>query len=156
MAVHCIESGCIGLKIPSHLDISLGLCPRDISRASEISSSGMYNPIHPPPLSSVRIQSAFGRLEGRVLQYKARAFNFNIQYDMFNIYKKDNQIVFVQTLVWILQHFHIWHLFCHLDNLDNRSKDDNQNIPSCSQRWVLQYAPYHGNSMRNSIKKWTK
>ena len=40
MAVHCLESGCIGLYIPSDLKISsalemsLGLRPRDISRAS--------------------------------------------------------------------------------------------------------------------------
>ena len=32
MAVHCLESGCIGLYIPSDLEISLG--PRDVPRAS--------------------------------------------------------------------------------------------------------------------------
>ena len=32
MAVHCLESGCIGLYIPSDLKISLG--PRDVPRAS--------------------------------------------------------------------------------------------------------------------------
>ena len=36
MAVHCLESGCIRLYIPSDLEISLGPrdVPRDISRAS--------------------------------------------------------------------------------------------------------------------------
>ena len=32
MAVHCLESGCIGLHIPSDLKISLG--PRDVPQAS--------------------------------------------------------------------------------------------------------------------------
>ena len=34
MAIHCLDPGCIGLYIPSDLEISLGLRPQDISRAS--------------------------------------------------------------------------------------------------------------------------
>ena len=32
MAVHCLESGCIGAYIPSELEISF--CPQDVSEAS--------------------------------------------------------------------------------------------------------------------------
>ena len=37
MAEHCLESGCIGLYIPSDLEMSLGLRPRDIPSDLEIS-----------------------------------------------------------------------------------------------------------------------
>ena len=70
MDVHCLESGCIGKYIPlgprdfpragilhpSALEISLGLRPREISRASgckipalgkSLGPRGMYFPIHP-------------------------------------------------------------------------------------------------------------
>ena len=63
MAVHCLESGCIGLYIPSDLEISLG--PRDVPRASPSGHlSGLGKSLgrrgcttqYIPPLGSVRIQ----------------------------------------------------------------------------------------------------
>ena len=63
MAVHCLESGCIGLYIPSDLEISLG--PRDVPRASPSGHlSGLGKSLGRqgcttqciPPLGSVRIQ----------------------------------------------------------------------------------------------------
>ena len=62
MAVHCLESGCIGLHIPSDLEISLG--PRDVPRASPSGHlSGLGKSLgrrgcttqYIPPLGSVRI-----------------------------------------------------------------------------------------------------
>ena len=64
MAVHCLESGCIGLYIPSDLEISLG--PRDVPRASPSGHlSGLGKSLgrrgcttqYIPPLGSVRIHS---------------------------------------------------------------------------------------------------
>ena len=63
MAVHCLESGYIGLHIPSDLEISLG--PRDVPRASPSGHlSGLGKSLgrrgcttqYIPPLGSVRIQ----------------------------------------------------------------------------------------------------
>ena len=63
MAVHCLESGCIGLHIPSDLEISLG--PRDVPRASPLGHlSGLGKSLgrrgcttqYIPPLGSVRVQ----------------------------------------------------------------------------------------------------
>ena len=63
MAVHCLESGCIGLYIPSDLEISLG--PRDVPRASPSGHlSGLGKSLgrrgcttqYIPPFGSVRIQ----------------------------------------------------------------------------------------------------
>ena len=63
MAVHCLELGCIGLYIPSDLEISLG--PRDVPRASPSGHlSGLGKSLgrrgcttqYIPPLGSVRIQ----------------------------------------------------------------------------------------------------
>ena len=63
MAVHCLESGCIRLYIPSDLEISLG--PRDVPRASPSGHlSGLGKSLgrrgcttqYIPPLGSVRIQ----------------------------------------------------------------------------------------------------
>ena len=63
MAVHCLESGCIRLYIPSDLEISLG--PRDIPWASPSGHlSGLRKSLgrrgcttqNIPPLGSVRIQ----------------------------------------------------------------------------------------------------
>ena len=64
MAVHCLESGCIGLYIPPDLEISLG--PRDVPRVSpSVYLPGLrkflgrwgYTTQYIPPLGSVRIQS---------------------------------------------------------------------------------------------------
>ena len=60
MAIHCLESGCIGLYIPSDLEISLG--PQDVPRASgNLSVVGDVQP-NTSLLSAVYVYNA-SRLE---------------------------------------------------------------------------------------------